>query len=231
MNVLTSSPQTIVCTTFKGGVSKTTLAVNVAAALARRGHEVQGVDIDRTNIDFSSFAPNLDFNVRSLSAGRLGAWTQKPGPEYLVVDCPPAASRATALALRHADLAIVPVVPNLLAVRGLERVVELLSAVRDPEREGSNPSLQVMIVVTMYEHSDEDARDFEGQLRELFGATIWPQNIPKLKLINAANNRLLSIFNHAPRSEGARLFRDLASDIETRLPLKDLSHAHEAATV
>lgn len=212
--------KTIAVTSFKGGVCKTTTAVNLAAGLARAGHSVQGLDVDRTNVDFASFAPDLDFPVRSVSAGRLASWTQKSASDYLVVDCPPAASRETGLALRHADLVLVPVVPNLLAIRGLERIVELLGAARDPSREGSNPQLQVLIVVTMFDKGDADARDFEAQLRNGFGSAIWARSIPRLPLLNAANNRLQSIFSHASRSEGAKIYRDLAADVAALLPVQ-----------
>ncbi len=45
---------TIAVTTFKGGVGKTTTTRDLSVALARDGHSVLGVDLDRTQRHFNA---------------------------------------------------------------------------------------------------------------------------------------------------------------------------------
>lgn len=215
--------KTIAVTTFKGGVAKTTTAVNVAASLAHDGADVMGIDLDRTQRDFCSFEPDLGFEVRSTTAGRVAAVVERGAHDYLVIDCPPALSREPAAALLAADLAIVPVVPEMQAVRGLARFLEVVQAVRAPG--GGNPNLQVIILLTMCDARDGESQQIEQQLRDTFGDTIWPTSIPRLVSINSANNALASVFSHAPRTNGAKFYRELARDIAARIP------DHETQTV
>ena len=211
--------KTIAVTTFKGGVAKTTTAVNVAAALACDGADVMGIDLDRTQRDFCSFEASLGFEVRSTTAGRVAGVVERGAHDYLVIDCPPALSREPAAALRAANLAIVPVVPEMQAVRGLARFLQIVEAVRGPQ--GGNPELQVVILLTMCDARDGEAQEIEEQLRATFGAAIWPQSIPRLVSINSANNALASIFSHAPRTNGAKFYRELARECAARV------HHHE----
>jgi chromosome partitioning protein len=211
---------TIAICAFKGGVGKTTTAVNVARGLAKTGASVLGLDLDRTQGNFASFDETLEgVEIRLSTAGRIARLRARGAFDYLVVDCPPAVTRDPIVALQHADLAIVPVTPEILAVTGLSGFLQVVEAVRDPNRSGANPNLRIQILLTMCDRRDHNAAPVEEKLREQFGDLIWPDSIQRAPIVNEAMSVGESILDHAPRSEPARIYRALCTSIVEATPV------------
>ena len=101
----------------KGGAGKTTLSMNLAAGLARRGETVV-VDLDPQGSSLqwaSSGASPFPATVKQLA----GRWEPKTlhqtfkAYRHVVLDCPPSLeSHASQMALRACDLALIPVLPS-----------------------------------------------------------------------------------------------------------------------
>jgi chromosome partitioning protein len=121
----------------KGGSGKTTLSMQLAGALARRGHEVLIVDADPQGTATrwaASAEDNKPFpaTVAGLAAagGRVHREVKKyvDRYDYIIIDCPPAVdSLAPQSALLIADLAVVPVIPSppdLWASVGITKLIE-----------------------------------------------------------------------------------------------------------
>ena len=121
----------------KGGTGKTTVSMNLAGALARRGHEVCVIDADPqgTATRWAASAPDEDpfpASVLGLSAagGKVHREVRKlvGNYDYILIDCPPAAdSPVPQSALLIADLGLVPVIPSppdLWATIGIRTIIE-----------------------------------------------------------------------------------------------------------
>ena len=121
----------------KGGAGKTTLSMQVAGALGRRGHKVLVIDADpqATATRWAASASDeqpFPALVSGLSAAgaKVHREVQKfvDDFEYIVIDCPPAAdSPVPQSALLIADVALVPVIPSpldLWASVGIGKVIE-----------------------------------------------------------------------------------------------------------
>lgn len=131
----------------KGGPGKTTLSMQLAGSLARRGEKVLVVDADPQGTATRWAATADDESSFPASVVGLSAASSKVHREvkkfiddyqYIIIDCPPAAdSPVPQSALLIADLALVPIIPSPLdmwAAVGIRHVIENVSDINEDLR-------------------------------------------------------------------------------------------------
>ncbi|MDE3188299.1 MAG: AAA family ATPase [Acidobacteriota bacterium] len=131
----------------KGGVGKTTLAVNLAASLSRAGSRVLLIDADPQGsaLDWAAARQSEPlFPVAGLpkptlhrDLGQLGQ-----GYDYIIIDGPPRVADLARSAIMAADLVLIPVQPSPYDVWAADEVVKLLDEARI-----FKPGLQAAFVV------------------------------------------------------------------------------------
>ena len=116
----------------KGGVGKTTLAVNLAAGLVRSGARALLIDADPQGsaLDWAAARKaDLLFPVAGLSRPSVHKEIGLIGQDYdyVLIDGPPRVTDLTRSAILAADLVLVPVQPSPYDIWAAQEVVELIA--------------------------------------------------------------------------------------------------------
>ncbi len=136
----------------KGGSGKTTISMQLAGALARRGNKILVVDADPQGTATRWAASAEDQTPFPASVVGLSAANNKVHREVkkfvddygcIIIDCPPAAdSPVPQSALLIADLALVPLIPSPLDIWAAVGIRQVITNVSD-----INESLKARLVM------------------------------------------------------------------------------------
>lgn len=152
----------------KGGVGKSSLAVNLSAWLAEQGHRVVLCDADSQQSS-SEWVAEAAPDVRAVRLDSpdailndLPALAQEA--DFVVADGPGSNTETSRALLLRADLAVVPCKASMLEVRALAKATEVLRQAQDI-RGGKPRAVIVLSMVGKNYRLTQDMRDAAAALR------------------------------------------------------------------
>ena len=192
----------------KGGAGKSTVAANLATALREAGEDVVLLDTDpqgtlaRWAEARPGSAPRLDFEAPSGWRGPQSVDRRRQRPGFVVLDTPPHADTDSRLAIRAADLVLIPLQPSLPDLWAIDATLATAAAERRP-------------VVLLLNRVPS-----QGKLRDEVAAALAARKLPVLPAplgnrtaYASAFGRGLGVVEDSPRSQAAAEARALAAAV------------------
>jgi chromosome partitioning protein len=184
----------------KGGVGKTTLAINLAIARARSGRDVLLVDGDDqgTAIAFTELRTEQKdgkpgYTVVSLHGAAIRTQVRQLAPKYsdIVIDVGGRDTGSLRAALTVADMVLIPVQPRSFDLWGVDQTAELIKEARE-----INEDLRAVSVINAADAQGKDNEAAADALREIQGIDLAPGFIVRRKAFPNAAAAGLSVLEY-----------------------------------
>lgn len=196
----------------KGGVGKTTLSVNVAACLARRGHRVLLIDADKQGsaTTWASLRQDAPFQVVSMARANMARDALKLAEDFThtIIDGPPHAEEIARSCIVASDFVALPIEPS-----GLSTWASDLTVRQVREAQEFKPSLKCGFVVSRKIGKTIIGRDIRNMAVEA-GLPILESEIEQRVAFAEGMTMGQTIFEWAGDSNAAREVEHLTKEIE-----------------
>ena len=189
----------------KGGVGKSTTAINLSACLAELNQKVLLIDIDpqgnTTSVEGREYLLKNHID------------TVKDKYDFIIMDCPPSLNILTINAMTTANSVLVPIQCEYYALEGLTQLIHTIELVQ----ERLNPELIIEgVVFTMYDARTNLSLQVVENVKENLHQSIYKTIIPRNVRLAEAPSYGIPINLYDTKSVGAESYRLLAEEVLSR---------------
>ena len=217
----------------KGGVGKTTSAVNIAAALHAAGRRVLLCDFDpqangakgedavlETKFEKLSVIPSkadlaaAEIELADLN-GRESVLKKALAPlrtefDYIIIDCPPSLGLITTNALNASDSVLIPVQCEYYALEGLS---QLMSSVQAVKRRYNDRLELEGVLLTMYDGRLNLTQQVVTEIKKYFPRKVFATVIPRTVRLSEAPSYGQPILYYDKSNKGCIAYGALVDEI------------------
>jgi chromosome partitioning protein len=224
----------------KGGVGKTTTAVNLSAALAATKRSVLLIDLDpqgnastaagmkkNENTLYEIYSQNLLINDQILKSP--SGYDVVPGGEnlialkkqlkslnyeFIIIDTPPSLNQLTLESLFAASATLIPLQCEYYSLEGISSLINTINTLKN---KNLTENRVFGIIRTMVDMRNNLAKEVSEELEKHFPELVFNTLIPRNVKLAEAPSHKTSAIQYMPSSFGAKAYLALAGELIRRI--------------